>query len=429
LKTVSGRWKVLGMVLMPLAVVLALVVPAMPVLSAPIPCNTTITMPADLAGAGGKVEISGYGTFNSGDTPSLPSGQNVSWRLKVNGQTSQWYTKNVDCTALEVSQYCNMKITNVPAGGSVEISGTGNFTDGQSVVLPTGVTISWRLKVGGQTSQWYTKNVDCSDLNVTQFCDMQIKNVPAGGSVEIQGTGTYTNDQSVVLPICVTISWRLKVSGQTSQWYTKHVDCTPLDASKGIICQTSDARCNMKINNPAGGTVEIQGTGNFTDGATVVLPTGVTISWRLKVNGQTSQWYTKKVDCTPLVVGPEHYCVMAITNPAGGTVEIQGTGNFTDGDTVVLPICVTISWRLKVNGQTSQWYTKHVDCTPLEVDQFCSMKIVAPEGAKVEIQGTGNFQNNATVVLPICVTISYRVDGGAWQTKHVDCTDLKVGGP
>jgi hypothetical protein len=425
---------------MALAVVAMMLAVAMPALSAPpLPHPTPIIMPADLAGAGGQVEISGIGTFGNGDSPNLPSGQNVSWRLKVNGQTSQWYTKNVDCTALDVSQYCNMEIKNVPAGGTIDISGTGSFTNGNKVILPTGVTISWRLKVNGQTSQWYTKNVDCTPLDagsaavvVGAICDMAIKMpaelAAAGGKVEISGTGTFTNGQSVILPSGVTISWRLKVNGQTSQWYTKNVDCTPLDASKAVLCQTSDARCTMKINNPAGGSVEISGTGSFTDGQSVVLPSGVTISWRLKVNGQTSQWYTKNVDCTPLAVS--QFCNMLITNPAGGTVEISGTGTYANGDKVVLPSSVTISWRLKVNGQTSQYYTKNVDCTALVVDQFCNMLITNPAGGTVEISGTGSFTDGQSVILPSGVTISWRlkVNGQTSQyyTKNVDCTELKV---
>jgi len=503
MKSISRRWKVLGVGLVALVMMLAMVFPlAVPALSAPAPHPTLISMPDELTGAGGKVEISGYGTYANGATPSLPSGQNVSWRLKVNGQTSQWYTKNVDCTALEVSQYCNMAIKNVPAGGTVEISGTGNFTDGKSVVLPSGVTISWRLKVNGQTSQWYTKNVDCTALEVSQYCNMEIKNVPAGGMVEISGTGNFTDGKSVVLPTGVTISWRLKVSGQTSQWYKKNVDCTPLDAGSGVV--VVGAQCNMEIKNvPAGGTVEIQGTGTFNDGDKVILPTSVTISWRLKVGGQTSDWYSKHVDCTPLDVSKavicqtsDVYCNMEITNvPAGGKVEISGTGTFNDGDKVVLPSGVTISWRLKVSGQTSQWYTKKVDCTPLdatqsckmkivmtgdlasvttarveisgtgtfangdkvvlpsgvtiswrlkvngqtsqwykktvdctalEVTQFCNMKITAPEGKTVEISGTGKFTDGQSVVLPTGINVSYRVNGGGWLTKLVDCSDLKV---
>jgi hypothetical protein len=426
---------------MVLAMVFPLAVPA-PLSAAPIPHSTLISMPDELTAAGGKVEISGYGTFNSGDTPSLPKDQNVSWRLKVNGQTSQWYTKKVDCTPLAVSEFCNMLITN-PAGGTVEISGTGNFKDTDTVILPSGVTISWRLKVNGQTSQWYTKKVDCTALAVSQYCNMEIKNVPAGGSVEISGTGSFTDGKSVILPSGVTISWRLKANGQTSQWYKKNVDCTPLDAGSGVV--VASAYCNMKITNvPAGGSVEISGTGSFTDGQSVVLPSGVTISWRLKVSGQTSDWYTKNVDCTPLDVSKaaicqtnDAYCNMEIINvPAGGKVEISGTGTYANGEKVILPSGVTISWRLKVSGQTSQWYTKKVDCTPLDATPSCNMLInmtgalASEASAKVEISGTGTYANGEKVVLPSGVTVSWRlkVNGqtSQWYTKKVDCTDLVV---
>ncbi len=258
--------------------------------------NAVCNMKIKNVPAGGKVNISGTGSFDHDQTVTLPSGINISWSVTANGQTGPWITKEVDCTDLDASTaLCNMNIKNVPAGGSVAISGTGSFDHDQAVTLPSGINISWSVTMNGQTGPWISKVVDCTDLDAsTALCNMTINNT-SGGTVAISGTGNVTG--SVVLPQGSTVSWHLTVSGQTGPWYTKKVDCTALDVTQF---------CAMAFKNiPAGGTVAISGTGSgYTNASTVTLPTGINISWNKTVGGQTSQWYTKPVDCTPLDAVP-----------------------------------------------------------------------------------------------------------------------------
>ncbi len=381
--------------------------------------------------AGGQVAISGTG--NVSGSVVLPKGSTISWHLTVGSQTGPWYTKTVDNTALDVTQFCVMKFKNIPSGGSVAISGTGGgYTNSDNVTLPTGINVSWDLTVNGQTSQWYTKPVDCTPLDTSQaiiivnaVCNMKIKNIPAGGRVNISGTGAYDNTTvlPVTLPSGINISWSVTANGQTGPWITKKVDCTDLDASTAL--------CNMNIKNvPAGGKVNISGTGSFDRDQAVTLPSGINISWSVTVNGQTGPWIVKKVDCTDLDASTA-LCNMIVNNASGGIVAISGTGNVI-GSSVVLPKGINVSWHLTVGGQTGPWITKNVDCTALDVTQFCLMLIMnIPTGGTVAISGTGSgYTNGFSVTLPTGINISWNRTVGsqttAWKTKYIDgsCTPL-----
>jgi hypothetical protein len=276
-------------------------------------------------------------------------------------------------------------------------------------------------------------------VDQAKYCLMEIK-MPAdlagapGAKVEISGVGTYSNGAKVALPVSVTIQWRLWVNNKCSQWYDKNVDCNPLVVDQAKYC-LMDIQMPADLAGAPGAKVEISGVGTYNNSATVVLPVSVTIQWRLWVNNKCSQWYPKTVDCNSLVVDQAKYCLMEIQMPAdlavapGAKVEISGVGTYSNGATVVLPVCVTIQWRLWVNNKCSQWYTQHVDCKPLAVDtgKYCNMLIDITAG-KAEISGVGTYSSGATVVLPVSVTIQWRLwtgnQAGPWQPKKVDCTSL-----
>jgi Mor family transcriptional regulator len=134
-------------------------------------CLMTIDMPDGLAAAGAKVNIN-YDSpdkdFGDGDSVYLPKGNSIQWQLKVGGFASAWKTKSVDCSALVVTDadYCLMTIQ-IPTDAKVDIrydSPDKQYVNGDSVYLPKGNSIQWKIYIGGSWSGWQTKNVDCSDL-------------------------------------------------------------------------------------------------------------------------------------------------------------------------------------------------------------------------------------------------------------------------
>jgi hypothetical protein len=240
------------------------------------------------------------------------------------------------------------------ASAKVNISGYGKYANLAPVNLPQGQNVSWSLTVNGQTGPWRTFAVPAvatGNLNVvkdTDYCVVVINNT-SGGQVAISGTGNVTG--SIVLPMGINVSWHLTVSGQTGPWIVKNVNCTDLDASTAF--------CNMAITGvPTGGQVAISGTGNVT--GSIILPSGINVSWHLTVNGQTGPWKTKKVDCTDLaLVSGTDYCTITVNASAGNTVSISGTGSYTTKTDVILPQGINISWKLN-NGS---WQSLYLDCT------------------------------------------------------------------
>jgi len=366
-------------------------------------CWMHIEVPEDIRGIA-EIEISGLpGRFHHCDHVYLPQSIDISWRLWLNGKVSGWKTKHVDCDPLVVQpgDYCWMHIE-VPEDireiAEIEISGLpGRFQHCDHVYMPQSINISWRLWLNGKVSGWKTKHVDCNPLVVepADYCWMHIE-VPEDireiAEVEISGLpGRFHHCDHVYLPQSINISWRLWLNGKVSGWKTKPVDCSPLAVAPGDYCW-------MHIEVPEEireiAEVEISGLpGRFHHCDHVYLPTSINISWRLWLNGKVSGWKTKPVDCDPLVVQPGDYCPMGIVVAdrmrKDAKVNISGVGTFVHGDTVHLPTSINISWRLEVNGVVCGWYTKHVDCTLLEVDPKGTVKIpegLAQAGAKVNIR-------------------------------------------
>ena len=195
-------------------------------------------MPQELADAGAMVDIR-YGTsanknLGNGSTVVLPQGINVQWQLKVNGFTSGYKTKNVDCSALAVgsADYCVMSVTMpqelADAGALVDIrygtSATKDLGNGDTVVLPQGISVQWQLKVSGFSSGYKSKTVDCTALTVgaEDYCAMEIQmsrdldRVGAEVHIRYSTLGGLRNSQKAYLPAGINIQWRLKVAGSYS---------------------------------------------------------------------------------------------------------------------------------------------------------------------------------------------------------------------
>lgn len=365
----------------------------------------------------------------------------------VNGE----WTVQIECPGDQDCPQCPVDAitVNVPGSGAGNITNGGKFT-------PTSMPFNWTVTGYGYKSQTYTQNDNAEKIlkvDGTHLCCMHIEIAAAGARVRIKGAGDqWTNSDCICLPKSVTITWSLILGKNESQTYTKHVDCTPLNA--GLATQPS--YCTFKVVIPdelaaAGGTVRIVNVGpGLTNGTEVTLPVSNTIQWDLTVNKHTTELYTKHVDCSDLVVPPCTYCPMQILMPPelseqGATVRIDGAGlpGQEHGDIVILPKCIFIKWALTVYGKESQLYGKHVDCSPLNAactPTFCEMEIDMPDelataGAVVRIKDTGlDFKDGDTVALAISLDLQWKLRipigsywfEGDWKTKHVDCTPLMV---
>jgi hypothetical protein len=248
--------------------------------------------------------------------------------------------------------------------------------------------------------------------------------------------------------------WKLEVNGFESGYKTTSVACD------GILEVTTADYCEMEIQvpdvcpqcpeaeacaNPEDCQVPIEVAIRYSkfgwlgNGAKVILPKGINIQWKLRVNGFQSGYQSKPVDCTALVVPEGDLCCMHIEMPqdlqeAGGQVAIRYSefGWLDHCKCVCLPKGINIQWKLKVNGFESGYKSKPVDCTPIVVEDadWCLMKIQIPDGAQVAIRYSsfGWMGDGTEVYLPQGINIQWKIYiDGAWSgynTKKIDCSPL-----
>ena len=188
-------------------------------------CDTAIDIPI----AGGQVDVR-YGPQNlvDGNNVFLPKGINVQWRLSVNGFNGPWKTQAVDsggCTiAVTGDHYCDTAIDIPIPGGQVDVRyGPQNLEDSDTVFLPKGINIQWRLSVNGFNGPWQTQAVGSGGclISVTgdHYCHMAIT-IPPGSELDIRyGPQNLANGAMVYLPKAISIQWRL----DNGAWQTQVV--------------------------------------------------------------------------------------------------------------------------------------------------------------------------------------------------------------
>jgi hypothetical protein len=399
-------------------------------------CTMTVDIPDLLAAAGAAVAIR-YGP-TVGDNGSFPvaAGSDFQWQLKVSGFSSAWKSETPSCGGvLEVTSadYCHMQIQMpddlAAAGAKVDIrydSPNKLRVDDEYIYLPAGINIQWQLKVSGFTSGYKSKSVDCNPLVVANahYCKTQIQ-IPddlaaAGAKVDIRYDSPnklYVDDEYIYLPAGINIQWQLKVSGFTSGYKSKSVDCNPLVVTNAHYCKTQiQIRRDVA---KAGGKVDIRYDSPnklYSDDEYVYLPKGISIQWQLKVNGLTCGYYTKAVDCTPLVADPEA-TVQGV--PAGGKVDIQnGPQNLGNGGTFDYVPGGNFNWRAEGSGFSGGWNSTSLNCSGVlqAGSGFCTMKVTGiPTGAKVDIQNGPQNLGNGSVVLPKNITINWRAEASGFS--------------
>jgi hypothetical protein len=163
------------------------------------------------------------------------------------------------------------------------------------------------------------------------------------------------------MPVGITIQWRAEASKFNGPWHSHAEGGNGLDASSGF--------CAMTVTGvPSGGRVDIRsGPQNLTNGQTVPMPVGITIQWRAEASNFNGPWHNHAVDCNGLNAS-SGFCSMTVTGvPPGGKVDIRsGPQNLTNGQSVPMPVGITIQWRGDGAGASGQWFTHYVDCNGLD---------------------------------------------------------------
>jgi len=254
-------------------------------------------------------------------------------------------------------------------------------TNGQTFDANQGSTVTWKFFVNGFSGSNYNfsvPNAATATLTVgpDAYCTMKVINVPSGGKVNVYPWNTYwNNNQEIVVPISGSCTWRLVVNGFTgNNTYTKNFDCTPLDVTKAVLIVKSycDMEVQMDAGLPESARVNVYPWNTYwKNGDKVTVPISGSCTWKLIVSGFSGNSYTKKFDCTPLVVDTQHYCTMTVINvPDGMKVCVYPWNTYwTNGQQIIVPISGSCTWKLVGTGAPSTQHVKHFDCTDLDASE------------------------------------------------------------
>jgi hypothetical protein len=287
-----------------------------PAVSAAGTCTVTVDIPDGLNALGAKIDIYPWNNYKTdGQTFVKNQGDTVTWIFYVNGfsgKTFNFKVPNEATATLTVGPdaYCTMKVINVPSGGKVNVYPWNTYwVNNQEIVVPIGGSCTWKLIVSGFSGDTYTKNFDCTPLDVTKavlivksYCDMKVQPaqdlITAKAKVNVYPWNTYWDETTVVtVPVGGSCTWKLVVNGFSGNSYTKNFDCTPLVANGSTYYMMS------VINVPAGMKVNVYPWNIYWDNTTVIaVPIGGSCTWKLVGPGAPATQHVKNFDNTSLDV-------------------------------------------------------------------------------------------------------------------------------
>lgn len=278
-----------------------------------------------------------YGPQNlsHGDQVILPRGITVQWRIEVSGYNGSWRPFAVDSgpvLAVTESDYCLLTISTIVPSATVDLRyGPQDLMNGEQVPVPRGLTLQWRVSVGGFDSAWkqYLADGDCQLVaGEADVALLAIDNPASGGLVDIRyGAQNLAHGAVIEVPFGITLQWRLEITGFNGPWNTFLVDSSVLSVS-------SDAWCDLLIEAPVAAEVDVRyGPQNLVNGDTVALPTGITVQWRITDDCGTSGWSTFDVEAGSCVLSliPETWVGVAWSNDAGVKSHHGVTIDFVQG--------------------------------------------------------------------------------------------------
>lgn len=317
--------------------------------------------------------------LSNGDSIVLPAGVNdVRYRAIVDRLKGPWKTRDVpfdqtilifDTTAIDFGTVL-IEIPNADAvadGAMVEFrkifDGASRklFADGELVSFPLGVdTFDYRVVINNNSGPWEDalgkreESMNDNDIIVldtaghfvTVVVDMPQEASAVGAIVKFKKILNYDNDEerefqngdSILFPARDSVDWRIVVNGIAGEWTTFRTRTKPiftLDVSDGILGLQFSGLPTATDADTAPPSIEIQNAGILltVNSEPLIVPFGVSISWRALVNGYKGGWEQYNVPSTGSSVQQmdvqDEFCLVT-TTVSGNSNEVLL--NFVGGD-------------------------------------------------------------------------------------------------
>ena len=248
---------------------------------------------------------------------------------------------------------------------TVEISGMGQFTTGDSLDIEDGQTVNYRLRRGGVVGPWQQATfpgvvtdgewrLEFATVSVVLYNTDDLLDDPH--RVEVSNVAQFVTGETFHVPPGANISYRLRRGGVVGPW-----QATQFEAGD-FVWELEFATISVVLYN-AGDLladphrVEVSNVGQFLTGDTFHVPPITNISYRLRRGGVVGPWQATQFEAGDFVWELEfatlHISACEVDDPP--QVEVSNVGTFNIGDIMHVPPSTNLSFRLQNNGTVGSW--------------------------------------------------------------------------
>ena len=342
-----------------------------------------------------------------------------------------------------INTYSISVLANPPQGGNVSITGSGNYTHGESLTI-TAIPendyafVNWTIGAGGmefskQAEYTFTAfaNLNLVANFVKTYAISVSANPTAGGNVSITGSGIYTHGQSVTITAISSIgydfiNWTEGTGGAefTNQIEYSFTATANLDLVANFALKTYII--SVSANTIAGGNVSITGSGTYIHGQSVTITAIASIGYDFInwTEGTGGTEFTNQIEYSFTATANldlvanfalKTYIISVSANPtAGGNVSITGSGTYSHGQSVTITTTVSngydfINWTVGKGGPefTNQTeYTFEATANLELVANFVLKTYIISVSANPSAGGSVSFSGSETYTHGESVTIT-----------------------
>ena len=249
---------------------------------------------------------------------------------------------------------------------TVEVSGIGAFTTGDTINVAFGQTVNYRLRRGGVVGPWqqatFPDDLATNGQWQLEFATVSVVLYNADDlladphTVEVSNVGQFVTGDTFHVPPGATISYSLRRGGIVAPWQWTQFAAGDYEwrlefATVSVVLYNADDL----LADPH--TVEVSNVGQFVTGDTFHVPPGVNISFRFRRGGIVGPWqatqfaagdYEWRLEFATVQIG-----ICVISNPP--QVEVSNVGIFDLLDIMHVPPDANISFRLIESGSAGPW--------------------------------------------------------------------------
>ena len=218
----------------------------------------------------------------------------------------------------------------------LKISGSGDFTTGQTFYIPTDTQLKGKLHSGSIYSTWQNLDPANDDGNDPLKLELEFATVHVFLYNEDGGDGTYD-------------------PGCTNGDCPPDPGCTNGDCPPDPGCSNGDCPVDEADMLGAPHKVKVAGSGDYTTGQTFHVPPDTQVKYRLHSGSIYGPWQTQAFPAGDTDWELEFATVHVIIDQPDTMVKVSGSGDYATGQTFHVPSDTQVKYRLHSGGTYGPW--------------------------------------------------------------------------